>query len=38
MDQIIWALNSFHNNTSDLVSYLREFAVQYLDSAGIGCH
>lgn len=35
MDQIIWALNSFHNHTTDLVSYLREYASQYLESAGI---
>lgn len=35
MDQIIWALNSFQNHTADLISYLREYASQYLDSAGI---
>src|SRR5258706_16283793 len=35
MEQIIWALNSFQNHTSDLVAYLREFASQYLETAGI---
>ncbi len=35
MEQIIWALNSSHNQTSDLISYLREYALQYLESAGI---
>lgn len=36
MEQIIWALNSFQNHTSDLIVYLREFASQYLE--GIDIH
>ena len=36
MEQIIWALNSFHNQTTDLISYLREYASQYLESAYTG--
>ena len=35
MDQIIWALNSIHNKTSNLISYLHSYALEYLESSEI---
>jgi signal transduction histidine kinase len=35
MDQIIWALNSSHDHSGDLVTYLHEYASQYLENANI---
>jgi signal transduction histidine kinase len=35
MDQIIWALNSIHNQTGHLLSYLHAYSSEYLESADI---
>src|SRR5204862_5362652 len=35
MDQIIWALDSVHNHSADLISYLRDFSFRYLENTGI---
>ncbi len=35
MDQIIWALDSVHDHTADLISYLRMFALKFLDDTKI---
>jgi signal transduction histidine kinase len=38
MDQIIWALNPAHDHSSHLISYLNEYASQYLETASISYH
>src|SRR6185295_969532 len=35
MDQIIWALNSLHDSSEDLITYLHQYASQYLEDTGI---
>ena len=35
MDQIIWALNSINNHTTNLLSYLHSYASEYLESVDI---
>ncbi|HEX6334755.1 MAG TPA: ATP-binding protein, partial [Flavisolibacter sp.] len=38
MGEIVWALNEKNNSLSDLLSYTRAYAVEYLEQNGIGCH
>lgn len=38
MGEIVWALNEKNDTLSDLLSYTRSFAVQYLEQNGIVCH
>jgi signal transduction histidine kinase len=35
MDQIIWALDSIHNQTSDLISYMNAYASDCLESSDV---
>jgi len=35
MNEIVWALNSNHDNLQSLISYSRQYAVSYLDDLGI---
>jgi signal transduction histidine kinase len=37
MDEIVWAVNPHHDNPEGLVSYLEQFALQFLGAAGIRC-
>ena len=34
MDQIIWALDSVHNHSEDMISYIREYASHFLEGSG----
>ena len=36
MDQIIWALNSINNHTTNLISYLHSYSSEFLESANLG--
>jgi signal transduction histidine kinase len=38
MSQIIWALNPRNDNLAGLITYLRRFAFEYLEPAGIKCY
>ncbi|HEX7846022.1 MAG TPA: ATP-binding protein, partial [Chitinophagaceae bacterium] len=38
MGEIVWALNEKNDTLTDLLSYTRAFAVDYLDQNGIQCH
>jgi signal transduction histidine kinase len=38
MGEIVWALNEKNDTLSDLLSYTRSYAVQYLAQNGIQCH
>lgn len=38
MNEIVWALNSNHDNLQSLISYSRQYAVSYLDDLGIQSH
>ncbi|HKR06144.1 MAG TPA: two-component regulator propeller domain-containing protein [Bacteroidia bacterium] len=35
MDQIIWALNSVHDHSEDLIMYIHEYASQYLENTNM---
>jgi signal transduction histidine kinase len=35
MNEIVWALNSNHDNLQSLIAYSRQYAVAYLDDLGI---
>jgi signal transduction histidine kinase/ligand-binding sensor domain-containing protein len=35
VDSIIWALDSVHDSAEDLISYLRNYALNFLESSGI---
>ena len=37
MGEIVWALNEKNDSLSDLLSYTRSYAVEYLSQMGIGC-
>jgi len=37
MGEIVWALNEKNDTLSDLLSYTRSYAVEYLTQNGIGC-
>jgi signal transduction histidine kinase len=37
MGEIVWALNEKNDSLSDLLSYTRAYAVEYLSQNGIGC-
>lgn len=37
MGEIVWALNEKNDSLSDLLSYTRSYAVEYLSQNGIGC-
>ena len=37
MGEIVWALNEKNDSLSDLLSYTRVYAVEYLSQNGIGC-
>jgi signal transduction histidine kinase len=37
MGEIVWALNEKNDTLSDLLSYTRAYAVEYLEQNGIGC-
>jgi len=38
MNEIVWALNSNHDNLQSLIAYSRQYAVSYLDDLGIQSH
>jgi signal transduction histidine kinase len=38
MGEIVWALNEKNDSLSDLLSYTRAYAVEYLLNNGISCH
>jgi signal transduction histidine kinase len=38
MGEIVWALNEKNDTLSDLLSYTRSYAVEYLEQNGIICH
>ena len=38
MGEIVWALNEKNDTLSDLLSYTRSYAVEYLAQNGINCH
>lgn len=38
LDEIVWAVNPKQDSLAGLLSYLREFAPQFLAPAGIHCH
>ena len=38
MGEIVWALNEKNDTLSDLLSYTRSYAVEYLEQNGIKCH
>lgn len=38
MGEIVWALNEKNDTLSDLLSYTRAYAVEYLAQNGISCH
>lgn len=38
MGEIVWALNEKNDTLSDLLSYTRSYAVEYLSQNGIKCH
>ena len=38
MGEIVWALNEKNDSLSDLLSYTRVYAVEYLSQNGIDCH
>jgi signal transduction histidine kinase len=38
MGEIVWALNEKNDTLSDLLSYTRAYAVEYLEQNGITCH
>lgn len=38
MGEIVWALNEKNDTVSDLLSYTRSYAVEYLAQNGIKCH
>ena len=37
MGEIVWALNEKNDSLSDLLSYTRAYAMEYLSQNGIGC-
>jgi len=37
MGEIVWALNEKNDSLTDLLSYSRSYAMEYLSQAGIGC-
>jgi signal transduction histidine kinase len=37
MGEIVWALNEKNDSLSDLLSYTRSYAVEYLSQNGVGC-
>jgi signal transduction histidine kinase/ligand-binding sensor domain-containing protein len=37
MGEIVWALNERHDSLSDLLSYTRSYAMEYLSQNGIAC-
>ncbi|WP_315816915.1 sensor histidine kinase [Paraflavitalea speifideaquila] len=37
MNEIVWALNVNNDKLSNLIAYLRQYAVQFLDELGIDC-
>ena len=37
MDEIVWAVNPRHDTAEGLASYLEQFALQFLGTAGIRC-
>jgi signal transduction histidine kinase/ligand-binding sensor domain-containing protein len=37
MGEIVWALNERNDSLSDLLSYTRSYAVEYLEQSGIAC-
>lgn len=38
MGEIVWALNEKNDTLTDLLSYTRSYAVEYLSQNGINCH
>lgn len=38
MGEIVWALNEKNDTLSDLLSYTRSYAAEYLEQNGISCH
>src|SRR6266513_3484421 len=38
MGEIVWALNEKNDTLSDLLSYTRSYAVEYLVQNGLTCH
>jgi len=38
MGEIVWALNEKNDTLSDLLSYTRAYAAEYLEQNGISCH